>query len=64
MSESKEWRRTVLICVFALCISAIICCWIHRPLRYQMLDNANSATRLLDTQSGDIVMPKWKTNGK
>jgi hypothetical protein len=34
MGEGEAWRSAITKWVAMLCVAAILCCWIMRPLRY------------------------------
>jgi hypothetical protein len=58
--SEQLWRRTTIVCVFAICITAVVYCWLQRPARYEHIGVANIASRLLDTRTGEVVSPKWE----
>jgi hypothetical protein len=60
MSDSKMWRWTVILCVAAVCFSLIYCCSLLKPARYERIESATGATRVLDNQTGDMLTPKFK----
>jgi hypothetical protein len=34
MNEGKAWRQFITIWVAALCVTAVVCCWLNRSNRY------------------------------
>src|SRR5690349_16404209 len=65
MSESKDWRRLILICVASVCASAMLCCWMLRPVADQYapysMTSAMGAT-VLNKRTGnvEIVRPEFR----
>lgn len=69
MSESEAWRRVVVACVAAVCLMAILCCWMLRPARYQHIrsgaETAASKGWLLvfDRSRGELDLRDWDSDG-
>jgi hypothetical protein len=60
MAESKAWRATIITCVIAICLTAVICCWLLRPYRYEpfMNQSPGGGMWIFDRQLGDFIFPQ------
>jgi hypothetical protein len=58
MTDGKEWRTTIVLCVAVICLSAVICCWILKPARYQSFTTGSGGMWVFDTVKGEFQNPK------
>lgn len=56
MGDDK-WQRTITLWVVLVCLTALLCCWLLKPYRFQNVRGANGAPILFDRQTGQYEIP-------
>lgn len=56
MTEYESCRKTALLCVAAICLTALLCSWILRSPRYEYHDFGNTG-RSFDKYTGETTTP-------
>lgn len=49
-------QRTILASVAIVCVTAIICCWIMRPQRYEFNDHKGLGFTMFDRVNGQLFL--------